>query len=65
MNDPANCDPGPGKISPESGSVMAISDFADDIDAELGEPSLPSGAHLNMPDLDDIDSVSQLPECVG
>ena len=45
MNDPANYDPGPGKISPESGSVMAMSDFADDINAELGEPSLPSGVH--------------------
>ena len=43
--DLANYDPGPGKIFPESGSVMAMSDFADDIDAELGEPFLPSGVH--------------------
>ena len=48
MNDLANYDPGPRKIPPESGSVMAMSDFADDIDAELGEPSLPSGAHLKI-----------------
>ena len=43
MNEPANYDPVPGKISPESGSMMAMSDFADDIDAEPGEPFLPSG----------------------
>ena len=35
-----------GKIPPQSGNVMAMSNFAGDIDAELGEPSLPSGAHL-------------------
>ena len=62
MHDPASYDSGPGKISPESGSVMAMSDFADDIDAELGEPSLPSGVHLDMPDLTDVDNVSQAPE---
>ena len=32
MNDPAHYDPGPGKISPESGSVMAMSEFVSDID---------------------------------
>ena len=55
MNDLANYDPGPGKIPPESCSMMVMSDFADAIDAELGEPSLPSGAHLNMPDLDNVE----------
>ena len=55
MNNLANYDPGPGKIPPESGSIMAMSDFADDIDAELDEPSLPSGAHLDMPDLNHIE----------
>ena len=60
MSDPANYDPRPGHITPESGNVTAMSDVADDIDAELGESSLPSGAHLNMPDVDDIDSASQM-----
>ena len=63
MNDLANYDPGSGKIPPESGSVM--SDFASDSDSESGGPSLPSGVHSDMADLDDIDSVLQLPECVG
>ena len=65
MSDPANYDPVPGCITPESGNVTAMSDFADDIDAELGEPSLPLGAHLNMPAVDNIDSASQMTECVG
>ena len=45
--------------------MMAMSDFNDDIDTELGEPSLPSGAPLNMTYLVDIDSASQMTECVG
>ena len=65
MNDPANYDPGPGKISPESGSVMAMSDFADDIDAEPSDPFLPSVVHLDMPDFADVDNVLQAPECVS
>ena len=65
MNDPANYDPGSGKISPESGIVMAMSDFAGDIDAEPGEPFLPSGVYLDMPDFADADNVSQVPDCVS
>ena len=65
MNDLANYDPGSGKIPPESGSVTAMSDFASDSDSESGGPSLPWGVHSDMADLDDIDSVSQLLECVG
>ena len=42
-----------------------MSDFADDIDAEFGEPSLPSGVHLDIPDLTDVDNVSQAPECAS
>ena len=37
------CEPGSGTISPGSGNVMAMSNFAGDIDAEPGESSLPSG----------------------
>ena len=54
MNDRANYDSGPGKIPPESGNEMAMSDFADDIDAELGEPSLPSEVHLDMSEFANI-----------
>ena len=55
-------EPGFGMVSPESGNVMAMSDFAGDIDAEPGEPFLPSGVHLDMPYFADIDNVSQAPE---
>ena len=65
MNDPANYDPGPGKFSPESGSGMAISEFVSDIDPGPRGPLLPSGVHLDMSDLADIDNVSQVPECVS
>ena len=58
-------EPGSGKISPESGNVMAMSDFAIDIDAEPGEPFLPSGVHLDMPDFADVNNVLQAPECVS
>ena len=58
-------EPGSGTISPESGNVMVMSDFAGDIDAELGEPFLPSGVHLDMPDFADVDNVSQVPDCVS
>ena len=61
MNDPANYDPVPGKISPESGSVMAMSDSVSDIDPGPRGPLLPSGVNLNMSDFADIDSVSQVP----
>ena len=47
MNDPANNDPGPGKISTESGSVMAMSDSVSDIDPGPRGPFLPSGVHLD------------------
>ena len=30
-----------------------------------GEPFLPSGVHLDMPGFADIDSVSQVPECIS
>ena len=52
-------------MSPRSGNVMAMSDFAGDIDVEPGEPSLPSRADLDMPDLADVDNVSQAPECAS
>ena len=32
-----------GTFSPGSGNMMAMSDFASDVDSEPGEPSLPSG----------------------
>ena len=54
---------GSGTISPEAGNVMAMSDFAGDIDADPGEPSMPSGVH--KPDVADVDNVSQVPDCVG
>ena len=65
MNDPANYDPGPGKISPESGSGMAMSEFVSDIDPGPRGPLLPSDVHLDMPYFADIDNVSQAPECVS
>ena len=65
MNDPANYDPGPGKISPESGSGMAMSEFVSDIDPEPRGPLLQSGVHLDMPDFADSDNVLQAPECVS
>ena len=49
-------EPGSGTISPESGNVMAMSDFAGDIDPKPGEPFLPSGVHLDMSDFADISS---------
>ena len=58
-------EPGFGTMSPGSGNVLAMSDFAVDIDVELGGPSLPSGVHLDMPDLADVDNVSQAPECAS
>ena len=61
-------EPGPGTVSPKSGNVMAMSDCAgcaDDIDAEPGEPFLPSAVYLDMPDFADVGSVSRVPDCVG
>ena len=37
-----------------SGNVLAMSDFAGDIDAELGGPLLLSAVHLDMPDYTDV-----------
>ena len=65
MNDPAKYDHGPGKISPESGSLMAMSDFVNDINPGRKGPLLPSDINLDMPDFADIDNVSQVPECVS
>ena len=68
MNDLVSYDPGSGKIPPEPGSVTAMSDFARDGDSESGGPSLLSGVHsdiANMTDFDDIDSESQMTECIG
>ena len=45
--------------------MTAMSDFAGDIDPAPGEPFLPSGVHLDMPDFADIDSVSRVPDCVN
>ena len=55
--------PRSGTTSPESGCVTAMSDFASDVDSETNEPSLLSGVHLDMPDFDDSDSVSQVSDC--
>ena len=57
-------EPRSGTTSPESGCVTAMLDFAGDIDLKPGEPSLPSGVHLDMPDFVDSDSVSQVSDCV-
>ena len=51
-------------MSPGSGNVLAMSDFAGDIDAEPGGPLLLSGVHLDMPDYADVSSVSRVPDCV-
>ena len=56
---------GPRRYPSESGNVVAMSDFAVDIDAEPGEPFLPSGVHLDMPDFADVDNVSHALECVS
>ena len=58
-------EPGSGTFSPESGNVTAVSDFAGDIDPGPGEPLLPSGVHLDMPDLADVVGVSQVSDCVN
>ena len=65
MNDPANYDPGPGNISLESGSVMAMSDFVSDINPGARGPLLPSGVNLNMQNFADTDNVSQVPDCMS
>ena len=57
-------DPRSGTSSPDSGSMMAMSDFAGDIEQGPGVPSLPSGININMPDVDDVGDVSHVPECV-
>ena len=54
-----------GMMPLRSGNVLAVSDIAVDVDAELGEPSLPSGVHLDTPDLTDIDNVLLAPECAS
>ena len=41
--------PGPGKTSPESGDMLAMSDFVSDFDTGPGELLLQSGVSLNMP----------------
>ena len=58
-------EPGSGTVSPESGNVKAMSDFGGDIDVEPGEPFLPAGVHIDMPDFADVGSVSRVPDCVG
>ena len=58
-------EPRSGTVSPESGGVVAMSDFADDIDPGPGEPLLSSGVRLDMPGFADIDNVSQVPDCVS
>ena len=47
-------EPGSGTMSPGSRNVLAMSDFAGDIDAELGGPLLLSAVHLDMPDYTDV-----------
>ena len=54
-----------GTFSPGSGNMMAMSDFASDVDLEPGETSLPTGVHLDMPDFADSDSVSQVSDYVN
>ena len=41
-------DPEPGKISPESGNMLAMSDFVSDFDPEPGEPLLQARVSLYM-----------------
>ena len=41
-----------------------MSDFAGDFDAEPGEPFLPLGVHLDIPDYADVSIVSRVPDCV-
>ena len=67
INDPANYDTGPGRISPKSGSVMAMSDSVSDIDPGHRGPLLPSGVNLSMSDFADSASVSvnRGPGCPG
>ena len=54
-----------GTMSLRSGNVLAMSDFAVDVDAEFGEASLPSGVHLDTSDFADLDNVLLTPECVS
>ena len=65
-------EPRPGTISPESESVMVMSDFVSDIDLGPGAggggggwPLLPSGVGLCVSSLAGIDDVSQVPNCVS
>ena len=51
-------EPRSGTVSPGSGGVVAMSDFAGDIDPGAGEPLLPSEVNLNMPGFADIGYVS-------
>ena len=44
---------------------MTMSDFTNNINTEPGEPFLPSGVHLDMPDYADVGSVSRVPDCVS
>ena len=58
------CKKGPGKISLESGDILAVSDFVSDFDPGPGEPLLRSGVSLNMPNFAgdvDILQVSVIP----
>ena len=57
-------EPRTGMTSPESGCMMAMSYFASVVDLEPGEPSLPSGVQLDMPDCADSNNVSQVSDCV-
>ena len=65
MHDPVNHDPGPGTISPESGDMVAVSDFVGDIDPGPDELLLQSGVSLNMPNFAGIDDVPQVPNYVS
>ena len=55
-------DPGPGKMSPESGDMLAMSDFVSDFDPGPGEPLLQSGISLDMPNFAGDVAILQVPD---
>ena len=59
------CNSGPGTISPESGNMMAMSDFVSDIDPGPEEPLLPSRVGVYMPSLPGVVDVSKVPNYVS
>ena len=58
-------DPGPGKISPESGGILAMSDVVSDFVPGPGEPLLQSRISLSMPNLAGDVDILQVPNFVS